>query len=91
MIESGQRWLDTVSLSHLEVLSEVLVSAPPVGPDHANSLVSSDLMEVRVSHIVLLSVHRVSAVSMGGAVSLVGLTNSVSPVEGHSFLIYNVY
>lgn len=76
-----------MSLSHLEVLSEVLVSAPPVGPDHAESLVPSDLMEVRVSHIVLLSVHRVSAVRVSRPVCLVSLTNPVSPVEAHSFLV----
>lgn len=75
-----------MSLSHLEVLSEVLVSAPPVGPDHAQSLVSPDLMEVRVSHVVLLSVYGESAVGVRSTVSLVGLTDSVSPVEDHSFL-----
>jgi len=40
MVESTDGWLDVVSLSHLEVLSEVLVSAPPVKMDHADSLVS---------------------------------------------------
>lgn len=77
-----------MSLSHLEVLSEVLVSAPPVGPDHVESLVSSHLMEVRVSHIVLLSVDRESSVSVGSAVCLVCLTESVSPVLNHSLLLY---
>ena len=45
-----------MSFSHVEVLSEVLVSAPPVGVDHRNSLVSSNLMEVGVSNVILLSV-----------------------------------
>ena len=54
MLESGESWLDSVSLSHLEVLSEVLVSAPPVSVDHGDSLVSSDLMEVGISHIIFL-------------------------------------
>ena len=56
MVESTHGWLHVVSLSHLEVLTEVLVSAPPVGMDHGHSLVSSDLMEVGVTHIVLLSI-----------------------------------
>lgn len=88
MVEAREGWLDTVSLSHLEVLSEVLVSAPPVGPDHIQSLVSSNLMEVRVSNIVLLSINRESSVSVGCTVGLVGLTKSVSPVLNHSFLLY---
>jgi hypothetical protein len=89
VVEAGQRWLDTVSLSHVEVLSEVLVSAPPVGPDHVQSLVSSDLMEVRVSDIVLLSVHGESSVSVGSAVCLVGLSEPVPPVLDHSFLLFS--
>lgn len=56
VVETGEGWLDAVLLSHFEVLSEVLVSAPPVGPDHIESLVSSDLMEVRVPNVVLLSI-----------------------------------
>ena len=88
VVEASKRWLDTVSLSHFEVFSEVLVSAPPVGPDHVQSLVSSNLMEVRISHIVLLSVNGESSVSVRSAVGLVGLTESVSPVLDHSFLLY---
>lgn len=87
MIEPVERGLDAVSLSHLEILSEVLVSAPPVGPDHAQSLVSSNLMEVRVSHVVLLSVYRESAIRVRSTMSLVSLADSVSPVEDHSFLV----
>ena len=56
MIESRHRWFDVMSLSHIEVLSEALISAPPVGVDHAHSLISPDLMEVRVSNIILLSI-----------------------------------
>ena len=44
--EARHRGSDVVLLSHFEVLSEVLVSAPPVGPHHGDFLVSSDLMEV---------------------------------------------
>ncbi len=43
-----------MSLSHVEVLSEVLISAPPVGVDHGGLLVLANLMEVGVSHIVLI-------------------------------------
>ena len=53
-----------MSLSHVEVLSEVLVSAPPVGVDHADSLISSNLMEVGVSNVVLLSIRWESSVGM---------------------------
>ncbi len=77
-----------MSLSHLEVLSEVLVSAPPVGPDHVESFVSSDLMEVRISHVILLPVNGEPSVSVGEAVTLVCLSDSVSIVLDHSFLFY---
>lgn len=33
-------------LAHLEVLSEVLVSAPPVEVNHVKTLVTSNLMEI---------------------------------------------
>ena len=56
VVEAADCWSDSVSLSHLEVLSEVLVSAPPVGVNELGLLVSSHLMEVRVSNVVLLPV-----------------------------------
>ena len=46
VVETIERRSDAVLLSHFEVLSEVLVTAPPVGPDHVQLLVSPDLMEV---------------------------------------------
>lgn len=46
VIETRQRWSDAVLLSEFEVLSEVLVSTPPIGPDHVKFLVPSNLMEV---------------------------------------------
>ena len=58
MVESAHGWLDVVPLPHLEVLSEILISAPPVSVDHADSLVPSHLMEVGVSNVVLLAVCR---------------------------------
>ena len=56
MVESAQGWLDIMSLPHFEVLSEVLISTPPILVDHTHSLVSSHLMEVRVSNIVLFAI-----------------------------------
>jgi hypothetical protein len=88
VLETSERWSDIVFLSHLEVLSEVLVSAPPVGPNHAQSLVSSSLMEVRVSNVVLLSISRESSVSVRAILGLVNFSKSESPVFHHSFLLY---
>lgn len=76
-----------MTLSHLEVLPEVLVTAPPVGPDHIEALVTADLMEVGVAHVVLLPVNRESAVSVASAVLLVGLTQAEAPVLDHAFLL----
>ena len=86
VIEPSLRWSDVVSLTHLEVLTEVLVTAPPVKMDHTESLVSSDLMRVRVSEVVLDTVNWESAISVSHGVPLVGLTNTVSPVLHHSLL-----
>ena len=87
MLESGEAWLDSVFLSHVEVLSEVLVSAPPVGVDHADSLVSSNLMEVRVSDIVLLSIGWESSVGVRAIVVLVNLSNMPFPLGNHTFFL----
>lgn len=76
-----------MSLSHVEVLSEVLVSAPPVGVDHRDSLISSDLMEVRVSHVVLLSISWESSVRMWGVVVLVDLSDVPLPLSDHALLL----
>ena len=83
MLESGEAWLDSVFLSHVEVLSEVLVSAPPVGVDHGHSLVSKLLMGVRVPQIVLVSMSREPPIRCRVAVMLVVLTNVPSPVSNH--------
>ena len=56
MVEAGVARSDVVFFAHLEVLAEVLVSAPPVGHHSGCSLVSALLMEVRVSHSVLFDV-----------------------------------
>ena len=87
VVEAGQRGSDAMALSHLEVLSEVLIAAPPVGPDHIETLVTAGLMEVGVADVVLLPVDGESAVSVGGAVLLADLTESVPPVLQHAFLL----
>ena len=89
MVESREGRSDSVSLSHFEILSEILISAPPIGPDHVQSLVSSGLMEIGVSHIVLLSVNWESSVSVSSSMLLVCFSESVSPVLNHLFLLYN--
>ena len=87
MVESSSCGADVVALSHLEVFSEVLVTAPPVKMDHTKSLVSADLMEVGVSHIVLFTVSRETAVTSGQLVLLVSLSNVPSPVLNHLFFL----
>ena len=76
-----------MSLTHLEVLSEVLVTAPPVSMDHTESLVSADLMEVRVSKVVLVTIGGHTSVSVGTIVRLVVLTDTVSPMLDHLLLL----
>ena len=77
-----------MALSHLEVLPEVLVAAPPVGPDHIEALVAAGLMEVGVADVVLLSVDGESAVSVASTVLLSDLAQTVAPVLDHAFLLY---
>ena len=55
--------------------------------DHTETLVSADLMEVRVSHVVLFTVGRETAVTHGAGVRFVGLSNVPSPVFNHLFLL----
>ncbi len=71
MIKPRQRWLYSVFLAHFEVLSEVLVSAPPVSPDVSQALILPDLMEVGVTHIVLLPVHGETTVAVSSVVHFV--------------------
>ena len=76
-----------MSLSHVEVLSEVLVSAPPVGVDHACLFVSSDLMEVGISHVVLLSIGWESSVGVRWSMLRVDLTNMPLPLVDHALFL----
>lgn len=89
VIESGHSWLHIMSLSHIEVLSEVLISAPPICMNHACLLISSDLMEVRVSNVVLLSISWESSIRMWSGIPLVDLTNVPFPLGDHwLFLLF---
>ncbi len=46
VVKAGKGGSDIVFLAHLEVLAEVLVAAPPVGINHTETLVTSDLVDV---------------------------------------------
>lgn len=87
VVETRERGSDAVALSHLEVLSEVLIAAPPVGPDHIEALVAAGLMEVGIADVILLSVDGEAAVSVACTVLLAHLTESVAPVLNHAFLL----
>ena len=87
VVESAESWSDAVLLSHLEVLSQVLISAPPVEMDHAESLVPSVLMEVGVSNVVLLSIGWESEFSVWSIVHPGDLTDAVEELALHHFLL----
>ena len=53
-----KRWLDSVLLSHLKVLSKVLISRPPWKMHLRRLLISSHLMKVRIAHIIFLHILR---------------------------------
>ena len=76
-----------MSLSHIEILSEALVSAPPVGVDHGDSLVSSDLMEVGVSNVILLPIDWETSIGVRVIVVLIDLTNVPLPLGHHALLL----
>ena len=81
------RRADVVFLAHFEVFTEVLVTAPPVQVDHAETFIAPDLMEVRVPYVVLDAIGWESPVTVQSAVSLVALADSVAPVVDHSLLL----
>ena len=87
MGKSRQGRSQVMLLAHFEVLAEVLVTAPPVEMNHAEALVTTNLMEVGVSNVVLDTIGWESPVTVQIAVSLVVLTNTVAPVFDHSFLL----
>ena len=79
--------LDVLLFAHLEVLAEVLVTAPPVHVDHIEALGTANLMEVGISHIVLDTIDWHPSVTIQGAVSLIDLTDSPAPVVAHLLLL----
>ena len=85
--EAGKSRLDILLLAHLEVFAEVLVTAPPVEMNHADSLVTANLMEVRVPDVVLDPVGGESTIAIELTVSLVSLTDSVAPVLNQLLLL----
>ena len=85
--EAGQSGSHVVLLAHLEVLAEVLVTAPPVQVDHIEALATSNLMEVRVSDVVLDTIDGHSSIAILQSVCRVGLTNSIAPVLHHALLL----
>jgi hypothetical protein len=87
VVEAGHAGLHIVLLSHVEVLSEDLVSAPPVSVNHADSLVTQVLMEVSVSDVVLVAVSGETSVRVRRIVMLVVLTNVPSPLGDHVLLL----
>ena len=87
MGEARQGWFEVVLLAHLEVLAEVLVTAPPVQVDHAETLVTPDLMEVRVPDVVLDAIGWEPSIAVESTVGLVRLTNPVTPVVDHPLLL----
>ena len=87
VVEAAQSWLEVVPLPHLEVLSEVLVSAPPVSMNHTDSLIPSHLMEVGVAHVVFLAVSGESSVGVRVVVVPIGLADGPSPLCHHVLLL----
>lgn len=87
MVEPRHGWLEVVSLSHVEVLSEVLISAPPIEMDHGHSLVPLDLMEVGVSDIVFMSINWESSITVRTIIVLIVVTIMPSPLIHHALLL----
>jgi len=85
--ETGIGGSDVVLLAHLEVFTEVLVTAPPVEVNHGNALVAETLMEVGVPDIVLFTVGGHTAVPDSKRVFAVGLSQVPSPVLNHLLLL----
>ena len=85
--EAAESGLDSVSLTHVEVLSEHLVSAPPVGVNHADSLVAENLMRVRVSHVVLVTINGEASVRVRRVVVTVVLADVPLPLGNHVLLL----
>ena len=86
VIEAWIGWLNVVFFTHLEILAEILISAPPVGVNHTNTFVTFHLMEVRVTQVVLLTVCRETE-SSWSTMFVVSFTKTVTPVMNHTFFL----
>jgi len=80
-------WANIVFLTHFEVFTEVLITAPPIRVDHTKSLVSADLMEVRVSHVILFTISGETTVLNCSRMVFICLSNVPSPRCAHSFFL----
>ena len=87
VVETSFAGTDVVLLAHFEVLPEVLVAAPPVGVDHAETLVAAGLVEVGVAKVVLVAIGREASVAVGRAVEVVRVTDAVAVVGAHLLLL----
>ena len=83
VVEARSTGFDVVLFTHLEVLSEVLVSAPPVQVNSLNTLVSANLMEVRVTNVVLFVVVRHWSWIYWVWMLVINLTDRISPGSNH--------
>ena len=90
MVKSSKRRSNVILFAHLEVFSKVLVSTPPVSVNHTQTLVTSNLMDVRVANIILFTVSWVASVFGVQLVLAVCLADAVAPVLNHLlFLVLN--
>ena len=87
VVETSFAGTHVVLLAHFEVLAEVLVAAPPVGVDHAQTLVAARLVEVGVAQVVLVTIGREASVAVGRAVEVVRVTDAVAVVSAHLLLL----
>jgi len=74
VIKTAEGRSDIVLLAHFKILSEVLVAAPPIRVDHAEALVSANLVDVRVTNIVLFPVSGMATIFCGELMLVVSLT-----------------
>ena len=87
VVESRQTGSNVVSLAHFEVFTEVLITAPPVSVDHSKTLVAANLMEVRITNVILFAINWEATVFSSKLVFVVGLTNPVAEVFNQLFFL----
>lgn len=87
VVETSLTWTNAILFTHLEVLAEGLITAPPIEVDHADALIALRLVEVRVTHVVFDSVRGEASIGSQLAVALVHLTDSPSKVFHHALFL----